>query len=73
MTIYSIVHFRAIATGTAGTAMAIQLFDKIANKFKQILFLLLDLPHSMYRIHISTAWVGEVLQRVFTCSLVRLT
>ena len=44
--------YRAVATGTAGTAMAVPLFDKIANKFEQILFLLLDLSRSMYCIHI---------------------
>ena len=33
---------RAIATGIymAGMAMAVSLFDKLANKFEQILFLL---------------------------------
>ena len=36
----------------AGMAMAVQLFNKIANKFEQILFPLLDLPRSMYGIHI---------------------
>ena len=45
---------RAVATGTAGTAMAVPVFDKIANKFEQILFLLLDLSRSMYRILIPT-------------------
>ena len=45
---------RAVATGTAGTAMAVLVFDKIANKFEQILFLLLDLSRSMYRILIPT-------------------
>ena len=34
---------RAVATGTAGTAMAVPLFDKVANKFERILSLLLDL------------------------------
>ena len=37
------VKTRAVATGTAGTAMAVPLFDKIANKFEQILFLLLGI------------------------------
>ena len=41
-------------TNTAGTAMAIPLFDKIANKFEQILFLLLDLSRSMCFIHMLT-------------------
>ena len=45
---------RAVATGMASMAMAIPLFDKKVNKFKQILFLLLDLSRSMYRIHIPT-------------------
>ena len=30
---------RAVATGTAGTAMAVPVFDKIANKFEQILLI----------------------------------
>ena len=47
-----IVCSRAIATGTAGTAMAVPLFDKTANEFERILFLFLDLPRSMYLIHI---------------------
>ena len=46
--------YRAVATGTAGTAIAVPLFDKIANKFEQMLFLLLGLSRSMYHIHIPT-------------------
>ena len=42
--------YRAVATGTAGTAMAVPLFDKVANKFERILSLLLDLSRSMCRI-----------------------
>ena len=48
--ICTLLQSRAVATGTAGTAMAVPLFDKVANKFERILSLLLDLSRSMCRI-----------------------
>ena len=42
---------RAIATGTAGMAMAIPLFGKVTNKYGRLLSLQLHLPCSMYCIH----------------------
>ena len=33
----SVGQYRAIATGMVGTAMAVEIFDKVTNKFEPIL------------------------------------